>query len=208
MPFANIAQAVLKGKVDGQDYRNVMHFGSDVTGWDADPNAILILLAQAVMQCAVSVLLPGLSNQISFEGVSAKRIFPAITDEVFDATDAGPGEVAGQALPSFCSMLIDVKTGGGGRRNRGRMFLPPPLETNAANSLLDSTGLALAAAFAACMAGKFLGAGGTTDWEIGVLSRKAVSEGSAINVAFKSATSLTAKPLISVQRRRKIGVGS
>jgi hypothetical protein len=169
---------------------------------------MLLALAAAVMECIVTVLLPGLSNQITIEGVSAKGIFPQLSDEAFDATGAGAGAIAGGALPSFCAGLVDIKTGSGGRRNRGRMFLPPPLETQVAAGVLDAPGLALYAAFVACIAGKFLGAGGSTVWEIGVLSRKAVSEGSAINVAFKSATSLTPKSLVSVQRRRKIGTGS
>ena len=208
MPLAHIAQVVVKGKVNGQDYRNVLHFGSDVDGWDGDPNAILVALAAAVFHCFVTVLLPGLSQDISVESCTAKRIFPALTDEALDATNAGAGGIATHSLPSFCSSLIDIKTGSGGRRNRGRMFLPPPLEDEVAQSLLDADALNVLTQFCQCLVGKFVGAGATTAWRIGVLSRAAITGGSAVNVAFKEAKTLTPVALVAVQRRRKIGKGS
>ncbi len=209
MPLAHITQVVVKGKVDQQDYRNVMHFGSDVTGFDTDPNAILIALAAAVFECFVTVLLPGLSNNIRLDGVSAKRIFPTVTDEVFASSGAGVGGVGTHSLPGFCSTLVDIKTGGGGKRNRGRMFLPPPLEAGVALGTLDSPALTLITDFCQCFIGKFLGVAGTSEWQVGVLSRAAiVQDSAAINVAFKPATSITPVSLVAVQRRRKIGKGS
>jgi hypothetical protein len=209
MPFAHIAQVVITGKVDQQDYRNIMHFGTDLTGFDTQNDALLLALAAAVFECFITVLLPGLSSNISLTGAKAKRIFPVVSDEVIDATNAGVGGLNQPCLPSFNSMMIDVKTGGGGRRNRGRLFLPPPVEVNTTNSLLSSGGLDLVTDFAQCMVGKFLGLDRSTDWQIGVLSRAAIkNDDAAINVAFKAATSLTPVDEIACQRRRKLRKGS
>lgn len=209
MPLAHIAQVVIRGRQDGQDYRNVVHFGSDIDQWDANTDQTLINLANAFLTCFVTHVMPVLANSFALEGVTAKRIFPAVTDEVLDDSGNGSAPVTTNALPSFCSMLMDIRTGGGGRRNRGRMFLPPPPEANIAANTLDPTILAALAAFAGCVAGKFIAPGATTPWRIGVLSRAMVN-GSlpAINARFKEATSITPKPLVSVQRRRKIGKGS
>lgn len=208
-PLAHVCQVTVKGKIDQQDYRNVMHFGSDVTGFDTDPNVILLALAAAVFECFVQVLLPQLGSNIRLDGVAAKRIFPAVTDEVFDATAAGVGGQAPTTLPSFCAMQVDVKTGGGGRRNRGRMFLPPPLEAGTSVGALDASALDLLTDFCQCFVGKFLGVAGTSEWQLGVLSRASiVKDNAAINVAFKPATSITPVSLVAVQRRRKIGKGS
>ena len=209
MPFAHIAQVVVTGKVDQQDYRNIMHFGTDLTGFDTQNDALLLALAAAVFECFITVLLPGLSSNITLSGCKAKRIYPVVSDEVIDATNAGVGGLGQPALPSFTAMMLDIKTGGGGRRNRGRMFLPPPTEVNTTNSVLATAGLDLLTDFAQCMVGKFLGLSGSTDWQIGVLSRAAITkDNAAINVAFKPATSITPVDLIACQRRRKIGKGS
>lgn len=208
-PLAHIAQVTIKGKIDNQDYRNVLHFGSDVTGFDTDPNVILLALAVAAFDCFVTILLPELGSNVRLDGASAKRIFPAVTDEVFNADGAGVGGLTQNTLPAFCSQQIDVKTGGGGRRNRGRIFLPPPTEATQAQGTLDTTGLALLTEFCQCFVGKFLGVAGTSEWQFGVLSRAAIEkDNAAINVAFKPATSITPVGLVAVQRRRKIGKGS
>jgi hypothetical protein len=205
---ANIYVVVVKGKVDGQDYRNVMHFGGDTNANDGAWEPILLQLAQAVFECFVTVLLPGLSSQISIDECTAKRIYPAVTDEVSYSTGAASGAGSGQALPSFCSVKVELKTGSGGRRNRGRLFLPPPLETEVQNSIFAANGNVLFTSFLVCIAGKFIGAAPSTGFALGVLSRAAVKGGSTIQAAFKPVTSYVISNVIGVMRRRKLGTGS
>lgn len=205
---ANIYVVVVKGKVDGQDYRNVLHFGGDTNANDGAWDPILLALAQAVMECYIQVLLPGLSNQVSISEVTAKRIYPALTDEVSYSTGNGPGAQAAQALPSFCAVKVELRTGSGGKRNRGRMFLPPPLESNVANSVFAAGGADLFTAFLVCIAGKFIGASATSEYRLGVLSRAAMKAGSTAQAAFKPVTNYVVSNVIGVMRRRKLGTGS
>lgn len=204
----NIYQVVVKGKIQNQDYRNVMHFGGDVDANDQDWTPLLLALATAVMQCYVTVLLPGLPASFSLQGVSAKRIYPAITDEVEYTTGAGPGTGAGEALPSFVSCKVELKTGTGGRRNRGRIFLPGPTEGNTGESTLSVTGAQLFTDFMLCIAGKFIGASATQPYRLGVLSRAAIKGGSNIQAAYKEVKSYSVSTILAVMRRRKVGSGS
>lgn len=205
---SNIYQVVVKGKIQNQDYRNVLHFGGDIDANDQDWTPILIALATAVMQCYVTVLLPGLPASFALQGVSAKRIYPALTDEVEYTTGAGPGAGSGEALPSFVSCKVELKTGAGGRRNRGRIFLPGPTEGNSGESILTTAGVDLFTNFMLCIAGKFIGTSATQPYRLGVLSRAAIKGGSNIQAAYKEVQSYSVSSLLAVMRRRKIGKGS
>lgn len=205
---ANIYQVVIRGKVQDQDYRNVIHFGSDLNANDGNWDPILLQLATAIFACYVEILLPILPTTVVFNEVGVKRIYPALTDELVYAVGAGAGEDAGQSLPSFCASKVELRTGVGGRRNRGRMFLPPMSETNSNNNFIAQAGMDVLAAFVACVVGKFVGASATTPFRIGVLSRAAIKTGTAIPAAFQKVKALTASNVTAVMRRRKIGHGS
>lgn len=205
---SNIYQVVVVGKIQNQDYRNVMHFGGDVDANDQDWTPILLALATAVMQCYVTVLLPGLPTTFQLQGVRAKRIYPALTDEVEYTTGAGPGAGTGEALPSFVAAKVELKTGTGGRRNRGRMYLPGPTEGNSGESILTTAGVTLFTDFMICIATKFIGTSATQPYRLGVLSRAAIKGGSNIQAAWKEVKSYSVSNLLAVMRRRKIGKGS
>lgn len=56
-----------------------------------------------------------------------------------------PGTATGAALPNNCAMLIQKRTAIGGRRNRGRMFVPPCWQNEAgvtAAGVIDSGSVA------------------------------------------------------------------
>jgi len=205
---ANIIQAVVRGFVQGQDYRNVLHFGTDEGVNDTDYSAILAALGLAIIQCYVEVLLPDLPNTCGINHVGCKRIFPSVSDEVLNATGAGNGSLSTAGLPSFVATKMEIRTGGGGRRNRGRIYLFPPTEAQTTDSFLTQAGNDLFASFIACLAGKFIGSGATTGYRLGVLSRKSISEGQTVQQAFKPATSLTVSNTLAIMGRRKQGVGS
>ena len=95
MAHARVLQATVKGKIGTEDYRNVIHFGSDVEVNDATLNAFLLALAAHLMQCFVAHLLPVLAPSIAISGVEVKQIFPSVSDPVEDNTDAGNGGAAG-----------------------------------------------------------------------------------------------------------------
>lgn len=70
-----------------------------------------------------------------FRGVGVKRISPgAPTAEATNALDRGPGTRTGDPLPPQISGLLSLRTALAGPRNRGRMYLPFPGETDSTSA--------------------------------------------------------------------------
>lgn len=80
-----------------------------------------------------------LSSAVSMSGASCK-FGPDETGAIGLSTGISrAGTAAGTVLPPSCAYLLTKVTGLGGRRGRGRMFLPGVLEGNCNNSgLIDS----------------------------------------------------------------------
>jgi hypothetical protein len=206
----HIAEATIIGKINDEDYRNRIHFSTETMEWDTNGLQLLTTLCTELSADVVSGFLGALSNEFQFIGVAAKRIAPDTSDIVEVFTDAGPGGVAGQALPSFNCMLAHKKSGKGGRKGRGRMFLPPPLEAHADKGKLIAAGVAVIEEFLDGLRTHFIGAGGSSVWSLGVLNN-VYDNATPPNITDRNwfpSAALVADDLIAVQRRRKIGRGS
>ena len=212
-PWAQGARIRIVGRLHNQLTINVLHFATNEVVLDA-PNAREIQLrnlAIAVRDCILSTLLEFVTVDWVPQAVEVNQIAPELND-VF--TEAIPpqnvAEGAAQGV-TFASTLVSVRTGSGGRKGRGRMFLPPGGEDVANNGQWDPAFLALVAAFCACMAGKFIGANATTVWRLGVLSRKDMGTPMVpanFDNAFREAISLTPEPIVAVMGTRKVGRGA
>lgn len=209
-PWAGVAQLRIIGELHGQETVNVMHFATNETITDTDAVATLLLqLANAMLECVIESLLPAVTADWKAVRVDAKLIYPTVSDPVVATADAGSVGELGATEVSFASSLVNIRTGGGGRRGRGRIFLPPAGEANITASSLDSGTLTLITAFCLCVAGKFMGSGATTDWLLGVLSHKTLTgTGGTYNNAFRIATNLNPVADVAVMRSRRKGHGA
>lgn len=203
-----VFEVVIKGAQEGQAYRNVLHFRPKITVSDGDLNNFLVTLAAAVAACFVAQLLPHLADEFAYAGTDARQIFPSVTDPQTDTTGAGVGSVGTGTLPSFCSMLAEKRTNGGGRRGRGRMFLPAPVEDDQDGSSLSTDGVNHVTAFLTCLAGKFIGAGGTENNQMVLLSKADVAGGQTIGNSVRDVTQLVTKTKVAIMGRRKFGRGA
>ena len=203
------AQVRIVGRIHGQLTVNVLNFGTETPFVRDTVVPDLQALANAVLQCVVQVLLPAITSDWRVERVTAKHIYPETTDEVEVSAPANSVGQLGPASHSFACTLLSIKTGGGGRSGRGRLFLPPPGEAQTQNSEIDGPTLVLIAQFVACMSGKFIGAGASTDWRMGVFSRKKFGGLFAnFNNSFREATVLTPSPLAAIMGTRKVSRGA
>lgn len=210
-PWARGAICRIVGRIHGQETVNVFHFATNTVVNDGpDLDALLLQLAQALRECVEEFLIPAVSVDWTFTQCDARAIYPAPSDPVIATASAGVG--AGQLSAtsvSFSAALLNIRTGGGGKRGRGRKFLPPPGEAETLNSEINDATLVLIAAFAACVAEKFLGAGATTPWLLGVYSRTNDNAvGGTFDNSFRIATQLSPVKRVSVLRSRKVGRGS
>lgn len=209
-PWIAGAQCRIHGTLHGQQTVNVLNFATNAAILDqAGLDTLLLQLAQAVGECVISTLLPAVSIDWKFTHTDAKRIYPVVSDPiVYTAAPDQIGELSTTSV-SFSSSLLQVRTGGGGRKGRGRVFLPPAGEAEISQSAIDAPTAALLVAFAACLAGKFLGVGATTDWRFGVLSRKTAGPTlAAFDTGFRMATQLTPAVDVACMRSRRKGHGA
>jgi hypothetical protein len=204
-PFSAVGQVTVEGVLHGQQTVNVLHFGANAPepNWDQ--------LITDILDCINTALKAATSSEWTLTKLTHRRLFPTLGDPV----DHFPAvAIAGTGLPSetsFSANIIRINTGLGGRRHRGRMFLPGVIANDVNQSRLTDNGLAKLVVFAACMAGKFIKAPGAVDnpsFEIGVLSRTTAKEaGQTIETAFFPATSLNPQRVVGVMRSRRIGHG-
>lgn len=209
-PWARGAECRIVGEIHGQQTVNVMHFGTNEVVDDGSTlDALLLQLAEAMLACVIDTLLPAVSVDWNVIKVDAKQIVPTPGDPIIATADAGSvGELSASSV-SFASSLATIRTGGGGRRGRGRIFLPPPGEAEVSASAIDPGTLVLITAFLTCVAGKFLGDAATTDWRLGVLSRKSLTGiGGTFDNSFRVATQLSPVADLAVMRSRRKGHGA
>lgn len=209
-PWVAGAQARIIGEIHGQQTVNVMHFATNSAISDGGALDVLLLqLAEAMLACVIDTLLPAVSVDWKVIKCDAKRISPVVSDPILATAPADSVGELGVSSVSFTSSLLNLRTGGGGRRGRGRVFLPPAGEAQIANSAIDAPTLALITEFALCVAGKFLGSGATTDWRLGILSQKTLSGvGGTFDNSFREVTSLNPVADVAVMRSRRKGHGA
>lgn len=209
-PWVAGAQGRIIGEIHGQQTVNVIHFATnDQIQDEGNLDTILLQLAEALLDCALTTLLPATTADWKLIRCDAKRIYPTPSDPIIATAPGNSVGTLGATSASFLASLISVRTGGGGRRGRGRIFLPPAGEANIAQSAIDGPTIVLLTAFAACLAGKFLGAGPSTPWRLGVYSRKndAAATGTFDN-SFRIATSLNPVADVACMRSRRKGHGA
>jgi hypothetical protein len=203
MPADDIYEVVVEATLHSQQIINVYHFRGS-SGLSSLQGVI-----NALKDCVVSSLLPALSVDYRLLYVRGKTIYPTLSDEIVVAAGAGDtGGDANQSDVSFAAGLMSLRTGLGGRSNRGRKFIAGIPENGIQSSRLTTPQLAALVAFAACLAGKFVSSFSSSPYFIGVLSRKEIKAGATPLVAFKTVTTFTNSNVVSTQVRRKVGRGS
>ena len=200
------------GQIHGQQTVNVLHFRSLIADLitPESTNSLLQDLLTAVMECIIDTLLPAVTDDWTFTRAEAQMLFPQASDPI---ESTAQGQAVGGRAPtnvSFCASLINLRSGLGGRRGRGKMFLPPGGDNDMTNSVLDTDITLLLEAFLLCMFGKFVGPNKTTTFDWCVLSRKDMEGLTGANAYDASRPIVNAAPNTRLAKigSRKLGSGS
>lgn len=198
------------GEIHGSQTNNVLHFGTNTNSVDLnDWNARIQLLCQAVAECVITHLLPVVTSDWKFLRTEGQKISAPVMDPVVHNTplpNVGGGQAQGGTI---LASLVHIRCGRDGRKGRGKMFLPPGGENHLANGEWDAVWIAAVVAFLGCLASKFAHNTGTSDFKIGVLSRKDFEAlGGTFQSAFRDAEQLSAVEVASSMRTRKKGKGA
>jgi hypothetical protein len=206
-----VFQVKVHGRLEGQECLNVLHFKTGVNNSSIEDD-----LLKALLDCFLDQLVPKLASTYSIERITAMRVIPTVGPEIEVSPDVGDvvaGASEGDALPSFVSGVISIRSVKAGRRGRGRMRIGGIPEIATTGSQIDAVSPLWTAiiAFIACVAGKFLGEGFPTvhKFRLGVISRADGSNKPPYAAGqFAEATNLVAKKLLGSCNSRKIGHGN
>jgi hypothetical protein len=209
-PWARGARVVIKGRMHGSETNNVLHFATNTTVNDGSQlDALLLALAVAVAACIIDELLPAITSDWTLESVSAQGIYPVLTDPVINTAPANTVGTSPGTNVSFAASLVNVRTGIGGRKGRGKIFLPPPGDSVITDSKLTQAPIDVITSFLQCVADKFHPINGTEEWVFGVLSRKDLTGiGGGFDAAFRAATQLSPQSIVAKMGSRKLGKGA
>jgi len=93
------------------------------------PNASEQLFAQDFTTALIGEMVQLLPSAVKFQGVTVQNRFPVLS-VVFEADANASGTATGDPLPPQTSSLIQILTARGGRKYRGRNFIPFPSEAH------------------------------------------------------------------------------
>lgn len=207
-----VYEVVLECRQEGQQVLNVLHFQA-LTPIDNVETRLL----RALVECLLTVLLPGSTSNLQYVECRGKRVYPDVGPVLEIGQEVGDtiqGADAGDSVPTFVSVCVNIHTSRGGRSGRGRMFLPGVPEGATQGSYIQTTnpywGVILA--YLACVAGKFIT---QTDppaanrWQLGVMSRKLGGAKPPYTAAgFAPAVRLAPLNRLASTVSRKVGRGS
>jgi hypothetical protein len=208
-PWAAGAEVRIVGQIHGQTTNNVLHFATNTQINDPiQRDALILALLTAMLACVTEQLVTGVTSDWTLDHLEGRSLFPTVGDPIIKPPDAPTQGQLSPASVSFASSLISIKTGLGGRKGRGRIFLPPPGEGETTGSVSAQSVFTELQAFINCVVGKFIGQSASEQWRLGVLSRKDLA-GSVnnFNTAFREATTLVPQRTLAVMSRRRIGRG-
>lgn len=207
-----IHEVVLKMRQESQQVLNVLHFRCDNSVDDMETRLLLALLV-----CLSTILRPVAASTWQIVGAQGKRVYPDV-GPIYEMAPPDPdevqGEALGDALPSFCSIVVNIHSIRGGRSGRGRMFIPGIPEGASQGSAVPTTNPYWTAIinYLACVAGSFINGDdlpGANQISLGVLSRRLGNLKPPYTATqFARATKLIPNNLIKTTNSRKIGHGN
>jgi hypothetical protein len=186
---------------------NVMHFVSqDVTGVDTPAD-----LASDFGVNLLASMRARTANTVVFQYVEVQKIVPfAGGPAVYTYPASTFGSVAGSVASATLCEVVTIYSERGGRRGRGRVYLPTSEQSSssASNGSWTATQATRTAGFVTAMTSRYITATPTPRWYLGVWSRASGPLAPPWTTSqFARATGLVARATIRTQRRRQLGVG-
>lgn len=130
----SILRVTLEAQLHGQRCLNVFHFMNQTEMTDAAIEDIInnrLLGEIAAYQ----------SDEVLWTLITVQSLWPVLT-EGYQEAKSYPGGTAGEALPPANAGIVSMRTGFGGKRNRGRKYIFGLGMNNVTNGEIDSTFLA------------------------------------------------------------------
>jgi hypothetical protein len=201
-------QVIVRGSQSGIFTENVLNFRAATAVDDWELRVIL-----ALIQC-YQILLPSQPGNFSQTDVLWKQTSPVLgVEHITTFAPPNVGTLDEDSLPSYCSVVVSIRTALGGRSHRGRMYLPAIAESQTGFNMIQAASPAWTnlLSFAACLATKFITIGdppAANSAQLGVYSRKLGGSTFPYGAqGFTAAATITPEQLLGTTRSRKQGHG-
>jgi hypothetical protein len=211
MAFQRLYHLVLRQELHGQLVQNGYWFTSRPAFDGTSDLGVAENLRNAFQNDVLPVIRLFANNQLKFQGIVCARVSPIDGPIAEVLLETSNGAQPNDSLPSYCSGLLSLRTGLGGRSHRGRSYYAGVGEDDSSNSRLDADSLGRLQA----VGNQLLTTYGPTSFSMGsycVFSYgKRLIDASATvwntDIACTPITQCVARPTIASQRHRQIGHG-
>lgn len=202
--YSNLAivRAVIMQRLHQQLVENVFHFRTKNA--DIPDNEI----AATIRNECWRRFNDNISAEVTCEAITVQEIFPVARDP-FELAVGESGEQEGDAMPPANAVVVALKTGLGGRRNRGRKYVAGYRQDQTENGRLIAGTLAATQADWDAINQFFQQGNGLSNLTWGIVHR--MNNGAPVPLAADSyvpITSAVVRPIIYTMRSRLPGHGS
>lgn len=128
----------LRWTLHGQNCQNGFYF-TNRADQDDSPSSLSSFIAETVAQFRIRIL-PAIknlvNNDVNFRSIIGNTIIPhngPIAEQVLEIETGDQGD---ESLPSYCAAILTLRTGLGGKSNRGRIYFGGIGENDTADSRL------------------------------------------------------------------------
>lgn len=202
MATGDVYHIALAGTYNGEPINMTFGLVEGTGGGGPDPLADAAAAVDAALG-GTTVALPGLSSGLVVNQVIVHDVQPGTAPREVVNVGPHPGATAGDSLPGICAAVISWRTALRGPMNRGRIYVPGIVTSDAELGYLNSDGVDDVSAFASLLFDPFVTDG--TAYQLNVLSYVPASSPRALRAAVP-VISFSIDNEIKSQRRRGAGV--
>lgn len=150
------------------------------------------------------------NNQVHHRGIVVSTQIPRhgpIAEYVYET---GSGDQPDESLPSYCAAILSLRTGFGGKSNRGRLYIAGVSEGNTADGVLDVDSFAALDSIGDNLIAGFGPSGSSSFYQYVIYSKKLGNPNDNIPTfaGVRPVTACLARRNLGTQRHRLIGVGN
>lgn len=150
------------------------------------------------------------SQELVHRSIVATSVVPREGSIVETILETSQGSQVEQSLPSYCAAVLTLRSGLGGKSNRGRSYYAGICESFSSSSRLDGNTLAQLQNVGNQLLAFFGPSSGSSPFRYVIFSRKAQGDGLSNNASLwhRPVTQTVARSILGTQRHRKLGIGN
>jgi hypothetical protein len=194
----------------GQVIQNGFYFTNRDLFNDADTAAQLSLLISHFTLFILPQIKQIQSQECVYRALVANQVVPNDGPIVESVIETSQGDLADESLPSYCAAVLTLRSGFGGKSNRGRSYYSGIVETDTSGSRLSANLLTLVQNLGNQLISTFNDAAGINPFVYVIYSRKMGDSETGHPTAngIRVIRQAIARSVLGTQRHRKIGIGN